>query len=644
MIRFSATLLFVCLMTACGGSGDSGTTSSPSPSPGPNTPSFENVTPSVTGNGFSLYRHEENVVGQSVSLAATATNSTRFTQVSWTQISGPQVTPLANHTQVISFDAIEAGSYEFRFTANNNLGQSIAQTIQVDVQQSESDIANVRLDHAAAETSKVSLRVDSADSAVITAIDWSQTAGPQVENVQEQDNFLFFDAPSVNADSVIEFETTLTFSDGRTAKDKSFVVVLDMDINSGGFFPDAADRIVTPNTFSYNADSPYAEALESCVYNNLVDSSCTFEQLPLIGQEHPSPTVDDIMDRVLVSHAWMGARFEQYLQQSIAAQDMLQLLRATTAIIISYDVRPSFYWSATGAIYLDGNNFWVTPEERDTLNDQPDFRSGFGSELQFFIPWRYVKNNDYYFSSSEYPDEARLSKSFEDMEASITWLMYHELGHANDFFPPSTWQTIDQNTSPLLYINDNDPNSTAFSSNYPLQSSELSGLAQVSFAGQTASEQQKNLTGQDVALYFEPDDAAAYYSYSTIREDYAILFERFMMLYRMQVNADVAVVPSDSANFEVVWGQRDRISEPALQPRVRAVVEQILPQLNVANIQASLPAPLLMTPGLSWNENLNLAVPLERSSAHKPQLKSAKPLWMTYHHQLPAMPKIKNKR
>lgn len=639
MVRLGGIFVLIIMTASCGGSGDSSTPTSPSP--GPTPPTTVNVTPAFIGNGFSLFHHEQNLVGQSVSLAAVATDSTRFTQVSWEQIEGPQVAILANHTQVIGFDAKEVGNYLFRFTANNDQGQSIAQTIQVDVQQSDQQIVNVRLDHAAAETSKASIRVDVADESTITAIDWTQTAGPPVENIQEQDNFLFFDTPAVDGDSVIEFETTVTFSDGRTAKDKSFVVVMDVNINSNGFFPNSSNRIVTPDTFAYKVDSPYAEALESCIYNNMVDSSCSFNQLPLIGQEFESPDVDDIMDRVLVSHSWMGERFEQYLRQSVAAPDMLQLLRATTAIVIAYDVRPSFYWSATGAIYLDANNFWVTPQERDTLNDQPDFRSDFGNELQFFIPWRYVKNNDYYFSSSDYPIDQRLTKTFADMEASITWLMYHELGHANDFFPPSKWQSISRTTSPLRYINDNEPNSTSFSTQFPLLSTELSGLAQVSFTGVAANEPQKALTPQDVALHFEPDNAAAYYSYSTIREDYAILFERFMMLHRMGVSADVAVVPSDSDNFSVVWGQRDRISESALQSRVKAVVEQVLPDLDVAEIQLALPAALSMTPGLGWRENLNLGQENSVLQSKDGNSKETQDLWMEYQHHFPSIPAIK---
>ena len=93
-----------------------------------------------------------------------------------------------------------------------------------------------------------------------------------------------------------------------------------------------------------------------------------------------TPDIEDILNRTLVSHQWMK-RFEQYLRDSVVGQDMLNLLRGVTAVVISAEVRPSFYWAVTGAIYLDADN-WLTPVERDTLNEAPDYRAGFGAELQ----------------------------------------------------------------------------------------------------------------------------------------------------------------------------------------------------------------------------------------------------------------------
>ena len=143
------------------------------------------------------------------------------------------------------------------------------------------------------------------------------------------------------------------------------------------------------------------------------------------------------MDRVVVSHQWMGDRFKDFLTNNDSNNDIKNLLRATTAIIISYDVRPSFYWAATGAIYLDAENFWLTPQERDTINEAPDYRADFGNDLQFVMPWRYVKDNAY--ASESYSKSERVNRTAEDALFRLTSLMYHELAHANDFFPSYEW-------------------------------------------------------------------------------------------------------------------------------------------------------------------------------------------------------------
>jgi hypothetical protein len=304
----------------------------------------------------------------------------------------------------------------------------------------------------------------------------------------------------------------------------------------------------------------------------------------------------------------MGERFEQYLRDSVVGPDMQQLLRGVTAIVISNEIRPSFYWAVTGAIYLDADNFWLTPQERDTLNEAPDYRSGFGAELSFIMPWRYVKNNDYYPSGS-YPIADRLSRSFADLEADIAWLMYHELGHANDFFAPSTWSQLTPSQTPLGVINgERDADSDRLDQQLPLQSSQMKAFAQVNFGGEDATVAQRATTAQTIANEFSNDGATGFYNYYTVREDYASLFEKFMMKYRLDADSDIAVLQSREIDpdLTVIWGERNRFNAPDIQPRVAFTVERIYPELDVQAIQASLPPPIPMFTGQSWFDNLVL--------------------------------------
>lgn len=241
--------------------------------------------------------------------------------------------------------------------------------------------------------------------------------------------------------------------------------------------------------FPYRANSPYASVLQQCVYSNTLEDSCSLSSLPLLAQDTTTPSVDDVMNRVVVSHEWMGKRFEDFMRNYDTNGDFRNLLRATTAVVISYDVRPSFYWAVTGAIYLDANNFWLTPEERDTINEAPDFRAGFGNELQFEVPWRYVKNNDYV--NTYVPSNLRITRPESYGVNRLISLMYHELAHANDFFPSTTWASASTNQSVLQAAIANTWSSTDLDVAIPLTSQEMLNLAQVSFQGETASETQK---------------------------------------------------------------------------------------------------------------------------------------------------------
>ena len=139
------------------------------------------------------------------------------------------------------------------------------------------------------------------------------------------------------------------------------------------------------------------------------------------------------MVRVLVSNDWMAQRFEAFLREQDAAGDFRRLLNATTAIVIGSRVRPAFYWSGTGAIYLDASYLWTTPQERDTVSETPDPRADYGNDLAFATLWRYVKNNQSAGDCS--PVLERRLRSTADLVGALAALLYHELTHANDFLP-----------------------------------------------------------------------------------------------------------------------------------------------------------------------------------------------------------------
>lgn len=551
------------------------------------------------------------------------------TDINWQQSAGQAVTILAKNSKVISFTPTLAGDYTFTvsFTLNNGTEQTLEKTISIN-----DDVNNLtaRLSHSAFSDNKVSFRSEITSSINVSTLTWQQISGPTVTLTTESSKgelAIFFDAPRADIDTIITFNVSATDIDSNVMySDQVAVLVEPADkINDNAYFSDRTAKV-----FPYHSNSPYAEHLVACVYSNKLTSSCTLAQIPLLAQEVKSssatPSIDNIMDRVVVSHQWMGDRFKDFLSNNDINDDIKNLLRATTAIVIAYDVRPSFYWAATGAIYLDAENFWLTPQERDTINDAPDYRADFGNDLQFVMPWRYVKDNNY--ASKSYSKSSRVSRSPADGLYRLTSLMYHELAHANDFFPSNEWYLHDSKQRVLDAARSSNFESDQLAIALPLASQEMRDLAQVSFKGEIANQIQKNYQPSDIALYFRPDRATDFYAYSSLREDYAMLFEELMMQNRFDVIRDVAITNQptgdnvSASDYIVTWGQRGRIGDDKLKDRVLFSASRVLPEFDSQAAMALVPKPIEMLNGSNWFDNLTISPSEESKTSVLQKLKA----------------------
>lgn len=556
------------------------------------------------------------LTNQSVELVLFYPND-QLSNITWQQTAGENITLVAKKSKVIAFTPSIAGDYSFtvNFSLNGGISQALTRTVSISATTNK---VAARLSHAVLSDNKVSLRTTLNASIVSSTLQWKQTSGPQVSfsETNTQGNLaVFFDAPRVNNDTLLTFEVSA--SDGNNVfTDHVAILVEPAPVIASNAYFDA--RVA--NVYPYNSNSPYAESLVNCVYSNTLSSSCTLASLPLLAQENIDLSVNNIMDRVVVSHQWMGDRFKDFLINNDNNNDFKRLLRATTAIVISYDVRPSFYWAATGAIYLDAENFWLTPQERDTINEAPDFRADFGNDLKFVMPWRYVKDNDY--ASQSFSREQRIARTSNDGLYRLASLLYHELAHANDFFPSTEWFTHNDQTRVLDAATSTNFESDQLSISLPLQSKTMRDLAQVSFAGEAATTTQKSYQPANIKDFFSPDSATDFYAYSSIREDYAMLFEELMMQNRFQISRDVAITNQPtgdniiSRDYIVTWGQRGRIGEARIKPRVAFSASRVLPEFDSNSALVAVPESIAMVDGDDWLENLSIS-PLSINSINK---------------------------
>lgn len=577
-------------------------------------------------DAFALVSDVTVTVGKAAgAVVANCAGSGALANPRWTQTAGQPVALMSDKTQAISFEPTAAGVYSFSVAFDDASGAARSASVTVMANATPGDAAVlVRSDHAVRKGGNASLRawttLPAGDS--VAALEWRQLEGPPVVLDVADPRRALFRAPEVARDTALRFRVTLRTTQGRVDSDDVLVLVE----NHAQAPQDSPSHVFSglhvSRVYPYKATSPFAAALVRCTYDAALQwsgagkNTCTLDTLPFLHQTTggAEPTVAQIMDRVLVSHDWMGEVFEQFIAGADKA-DIRRLLNGVTAIVIGAQVRPSFYYGLTGAIYLDADNFWLTPAQRDVINEAPDFRADFDRDLAYSGVWRYTLNNNNVFLP--WPATSRRSRSLDYLLYEAGWLLYHELAHASDFLPPAQrvalvgGATVWDNIGPRYQARQLP--SDELDRQLPLASSIMRALAQVKFFGAAADATQRAYTPQQVAGFFAPDRASDEYNYATTREDIAMLFEEFMMYRNHGVRRDVAITdkigPATTGDTLIVrWGQRGRIAEAAIRPRVKLAIERLAPWIDPASVDL-LPAPLAMRAGESWNANLVLPAP-----------------------------------
>lgn len=392
-----------------------------------------------------------------------------------------------------------------------------------------------------------------------------------------------------------------------------FVSARDSDgvIASASFDFGLGEQVRVEELRAHSKRSPYADILAGCVSANNPFAMCTLGELPFLGTSSANPSISDVLQRTVVTHGWMGKRFAQVLQR--LPPDMLKMFRGVTAVVISSRVRPAFYITTSGAIYLDPQDLWLTPGERDTIDWEPDYRSGFGSALEFISADLYVDGNrPAWFYSSQYAQGE--SRGINDIVWPLANLLLHELAHANDAMPPALLPLVTPQETPLdaTFRFDRDAASTQLENIYPLRSTLLSDLGEVLFRGEPASRFILSLTPRELGLEFEADDASALYGYSTPFEDTAMLVEEALTRYYFGLDriASFLDVPAsadpDCTEYTLRWGVRNRVATPAVRARAELVLAGILDEADVSRYLDAMPDTQDLERGIGLCESLVL--------------------------------------
>jgi hypothetical protein len=615
------------LLAGCGGGGSGA--SSPDPVTPPTDTGLSDTGCSA-GQAAKVVFTSQPVAGRNVEMSLLPCGAAAVQPVRWTQTSGSAVTMLSDRSSAITVEPPAAEVFRFNVDFTDDQGKLQGVGVQFSPAPATTAPLVLRGEPSIWSGGQGSLRAWSPQGS-LTSVHWHQLSGPTASLSTPDAAGLIYHAPTVTADTVLRLQADATLSDGRQISGVfNLLVQLPGALPADPLF--AADNPAS-RVVPFLAQGPHAQALSDCIYSPQLSRSspnnlCTLGRLPLLGTatQGEVPTVEQIMQRVLVSNDWMGTVFERFLREQDPFGDYKRLLASATAVVIGGRVRPAFYWNATGAIYIDASYLWLTPEQRDTLSEAPDPRSNNGDLLAFATPWRYVLGDTH--ASDSYLPDARQSRSLLDIRYELGRLLYHELTHAADFLPPSVHTSLDPN----LRVYQASPAVTASQSLHeqlPFFSTVLQGLARVLSYGDTPDAAQRSLQPADIASLFAADRVNDDYSYSVptgaafSREDAAMLVEETMMQLRYGVMRDVAVTPpigttTTSANLVVTWGQRGRIGEAAIRPRVKLVLAQTMPWINPIEVDG-LKAPVAMRAGQTWGDNLKLGT----STGGRPQALSA---------------------
>ncbi len=411
-----------------------------------------------------------------------------------------------------------------------------------------------------------------------------------------------------------------------------WLTLITLPLSLGACFFDDGDATLE-GLRPYRNNAPYANVLVDCIQATQSNQSCILDTLPTIGMEHESPSIDDIMNRVVVSDDWMGENFEALLNE--LPSDIIYLMKGVTAVVIGRDIRPSYYWNLTGAIYLDPMGLWLTHEQLEVISTEPDYRDAYADPMAFRSFWRWVAGDNGWPSEGV---DSTGRRPVTDIVYGMSSLLFHELAHANDLLPPSLYDQVD--TSTTVYSASNQLSSQYPSSilkdQQPLQSQQMFHMASILYRGFVPSDEDKAITAEQVGSFFEPDLASDDYAYTSQYEDLAMLFEEAMMKLHFDVSRDVAFVTPTTPegqnplcnDFIVDWGLRSRIGDLAVLPRAQFVIESLLPHQDYSEALADLPLPTSLPLNTGWCDSYTLT-PLREKSTILPQ--TAPPLLPEYY-------------
>ncbi|HYX33550.1 MAG TPA: hypothetical protein VE954_10585 [Oligoflexus sp.] len=276
-------------------------------------------------------------------------------------------------------------------------------------------------------------------------------------------------------------------------------------------------------------------------------ASCQLPYLTVPGVTREEQ-VESILGHTLISHDWQKERFKTFLQAT--RPEIISMLSCVKGIAISTDIRPSFYYPSSAAIYLDARYFAANAEEANTVSKNPDSREENFDQIELLF----------------FTVDTVQAKSIEDSRRlDLEGLLAHELAHACDFKAAALTGTHLSDALPEV------PDNAVYH------------LAQWLFFGEAGSKDKlAGYTPADIGKSYEDGPVIDIYGYGNQYEHLAMIVQNHLG-FEFDGNNRVDLLtnnPKDDEklrNFPIHWGMTGKFCQPDLFQYGRELTTKTVP-------------------------------------------------------------------
>jgi hypothetical protein len=315
----------------------------------------------------------------------------------------------------------------------------------------------------------------------------------------------------------------------------------------------APDQLLVQTPLNLAGISP-AERDEAkfnaCIAGNANPNALAGCNLPYleVRESTREEQVNQVLSHTLISHDWQKERFRSFLLQT--RPELISMLSCVKGIAISTDIRPSFYYPPSAAIYLDARYFAANEEEAKTVSARPDSRQENYDQIKLL-----------FFSV-----DTAMAETIEDARRmDLEGLLAHELAHACDF-----------KTAALTgqYLSDALPEAPHNAVYY---------LAQWLFFGDAqAKTQLDTYTPAEIGLSYEESPIVDIYGYGNRFEHLAMMVQNHLSFEfdgnnRVDLLTDNPKANENLRDFPIHWGMTGKFCQPHLFEDGRAMTARTVP-------------------------------------------------------------------